>query len=78
MYVSPVVYPISQLPLSGAYRFLLWNPMTAPMELFRLALLGVGTVHLESVLSTLVFTILSALVGIITFNKVERTFIDTV
>lgn len=78
MYVSPVVYPVSQLPLSGAYRFLLWNPMTAPMELFRLALLGVGTVHPESVLSTLVFTVLSALAGIITFNKVERTFIDTV
>ncbi|MBQ9249499.1 MAG: ABC transporter permease [Oscillospiraceae bacterium] len=78
MYVSPVVYPVSQMPLSGMYRFLLINPMTAPMEIFRLALLGTGTVLPEAVISTLVFTLLAAVVGIVTFNKVERTFIDTV
>lgn len=78
MYVSPVVYPVSQMPLAGAYRFLLINPMTAPMEVFRLALLGTGTIIPEAVLSSLVFTLLAAFVGIITFNKVERTFIDTV
>lgn len=78
MYVSPVVYPVSQMPLSGAYRFLLINPMTAPMEIFRFALLGIGTIVPESVISSVVFTLVAAVVGIITFNKVERTFIDSV
>ncbi len=78
MYISPVVYPVSQLPMSGIYRFLLINPMTAPMEIFRLALLGTGTVMPESVLSSLFFAVLAAIAGIVTFNKVERTFIDTV
>ena len=75
VYASQVVYPVSQRPLSGMYKFLLLNPMTVPMEAFRLALLGTGTVRPESVLSTLLFT---AAAGILVFHKVERTFIDTV
>ena len=78
MYMSPVVYPVSQLPLSGLYRFILYNPMTAPMELFRLALLGTGTVTAASVISSLVFSALAVVAGILVFNKVERTFVDTV
>ena len=78
MYISPVVYPVSQLPLSGLYRFILYNPMTAPMELFRLALLGTGTVTAVSVISSLVFSALAVVAGVLVFNKVERTFVDTV
>ena len=78
MYVSPVVYPVSQMPMTGVYRFLLINPMTAPMEIFRFALLGTGTILPEAVISSVVFTVLATLIGIVTFNKVERTFIDTV
>lgn len=78
MYASPVIYPVSQLPLSGLYRIMLLNPMTAPMELFRMGLLGVGEVHPVSIISTLVFTAIAVLAGILVFNKVERNFIDTV
>ncbi len=78
MYISPVVYPVSQVSLSGPYKLLLINPLTAPMELFRLALLGTGTVAPESIFSTLIFTVLTGVFGILIFNKVERTFIDTV
>ncbi|MBQ6621281.1 MAG: ABC transporter permease [Mogibacterium sp.] len=78
MYLSPVVYPVSQLSGGLLYRLLMLNPMTAPMELARLALLGVGSVTTVSVLSTLIFTAAAFTLGVLTFNKVERTFIDTV
>ena len=52
--------------------------MTAPMELFRLALLGTGTVHVVSVLSTLVFSGILIPLSILVFNRVEKNFIDTV
>ncbi|MBQ4234337.1 MAG: ABC transporter permease [Firmicutes bacterium] len=79
MYMSPVVYPVSQIPLEGPYQYLIQlNPMTAPLELFRLVLLGTGSVTPVSVISTLVFAAVSMLSGIMVFNKVERNFIDTV
>ncbi|MBR0522961.1 MAG: ABC transporter permease, partial [Firmicutes bacterium] len=79
MYMSPVVYPVSQIPLEGPYQYLIQlNPMTAPLELFRLVLLGTGSVTSVSVISTLVFAAVSMLSGIMVFNKVERNFIDTV
>ena len=78
MYSSPVIYPVSQFSDGPWYRILLLNPMTAPMELFRLALLGTGTVHVVSVLSTLVFSGILIPLSILVFNRVEKNFIDTV
>ena len=78
MYSSPVIYPVSQFSDGLWYRILLLNPMTAPMELFRLALLGTGTVHVVSVLSTLVFSGILIPLSILLFNRVEKNFIDTV
>ena len=78
MYSSPVIYPVSQFSDGLWYRILLLNPMTAPMELFRRALLGTGTVHVVSVLSTLVFSGILIPLSILVFNRVEKNFIDTV
>lgn len=78
MYLSPVVYPLSQLSGGLLYELLALNPMTAPMELFRLALLGSGVVLARSVVSTVVFTALAFTCGVLLFNRVERNFIDTV
>lgn len=78
MYATPVVYPLSELGNGLLKKLILLNPVTAPVELFRYAVLGVGGVHLSSLLISVVFTILVLLLGIITFNRVERTFMDTV
>ena len=78
MYSSPVIYPLSQADGGLFYKMLLWNPMTAPMELFRLIMLGEGNVAIQSVISTVVFTAFAFIAGVVTFNKVERSFIDTV
>ena len=78
MYITPVVYPLSQAG-EGIYKtLLLWNPVTAPVEVFRYAILGQGTIIPWALTWSWVFTIVVALFGIMIFNKVEKTFMDTV
>ena len=77
MYATPVVYPMSQV--DGLLKTVLMiNPVTAPVELFRYAVLGVGTVNWMYYGISWVFTIVVALLGIMIFNRVEKTFMDTV
>ena len=79
MYVTPVVYPFSQLKDNDImYRVMLINPMTVPMELFRKILLGQGTIPTVSVFLSVLLTILVLICGILIFNRVERSFIDTI
>ena len=79
MYATPVVYPYTQLQGNGIIRTLLTvNPMTAPLELFRLVMLGHGTFNWISVSSTVLFTAISLIGGMLIFNRVERNFIDTI
>ena len=77
MYATPVVYPLSTV--DGALKsVLLFNPVTMPIELFRYALLGVGTIIPSYLILSWVVTVLVAFFGIVVFNKVERNFMDTV
>ena len=77
MYATPVIYPLSLLP--EPYRtWMLLNPMAPIMELFRHAYLGAGEVSLGLLLYATVLISLILLVGILLFNRVERTFMDTV
>ena len=78
MYGTPVVYPMSILPEGILKKIILLNPVTAPMEMFRYILLGEGNILPVSIGVSLLFTILVMLGGIVVFNKVERTFMDTV
>ncbi len=78
MYGTPVVYPLSQLPEGWLRTLIQINPVSAPVELFRYAVLGKGTLVPVSLAVSLVFTIVVAGFAILVFNKVERTFIDTV
>jgi lipopolysaccharide transport system permease protein len=77
MYATPVVYPLSQVP--QRYRFLMnLNPMTSVVELFRRAFLGQGTVSLSGIGCSWAVTLLVLALGILLFNRVEKTFMDTV
>ena len=79
MYVSPVVYPLSSLGESPRLRALMQlNPMTAPIEAFRMATLGTGTVTVGSLLYSIVFTLAALAVGVVLFSRIEKTFMDTV
>lgn len=78
MYITPVVYPLSQAG-SGIFKtLLLINPVTAPVEVFRYALLGQGTLVPLALLWSWGFTLLVTFFGIMVFNHVEKTFMDTV
>ena len=77
MYITPVVYPLSSVP--ETYRWLvLANPMTSIVETFRFAFLGAGIVETTHLLYSLVCMIVVMLIGVLIFNRVERTFMDTV
>lgn len=78
MYATPIVYPISQLG-DGIIKTILYiNPVTAPVELFRYAVLGKGMVSLPLLAVSLASTTIVLLIGILVFNRVEKTFMDTV
>lgn len=77
MYATPVVYPASALP-DGLSSILRWNPAAAPMELFRHIVLGTGTAEWGQMLLCTVFAAVLAILSAAVFNRVERSFIDTV
>ena len=78
MYITPIVYPISQLSDGLMKTVLMINPVTAPVELFRYAVLGAGSVMPGYLAVSGCMTIVVLLLGILIFNKVEKTFMDTV
>ena len=78
MYITPVVYPLSQLPEGYLRTLSLINPVTAPAELMRWCLWGKTVLPLWNVFYSVLITLLVAYLGTISFNRVERTFMDTV
>ena len=77
MYATPVIYPMSEV--DGLLKTILMvNPVTAPVELFRYAVLGVGSVNWLFYGISWVLTIVVTVLGIMIFNRVEKTFMDTV
>lgn len=78
MYATPIVYPLSQLGDGIMKTILMINPVTAPVEVFRYAVLGQGTISVPSLIFSAAFTVVVALAGIMIFNHVEKTFMDTV
>ena len=79
MYGTPIVYPLSQLTEGSMIRkIILYNPLTAPIELFRYIMTGRGDILPGYCTASVALTILCAFFGIIVFNRVEKTFMDTV
>ena len=77
MYATPVIYPLSQLPVK--YKWLvLANPLSAVVETFRYAFLGSGTFSWLSLAYSAAVAVAVLLVGTVVFNKVEKSFTDTV
>lgn len=78
MYATPIVYPLSQLGDGLMKTILLINPVTAPVEVFRYAVLGQGTIMPQYMALSGAITLVVVVVGVMIFNKVEKTFMDTV
>lgn len=78
MFATPVVYPLSMIG-GGSFRWLiLANPMTPIVEAFRYAYLGSGTFDAGDLCYSGGFTLAVLFIGVVLFNHVERTFMDTV
>jgi lipopolysaccharide transport system permease protein len=77
MYATPVIYPSSQIPQSVA-RYLAWNPLAPLFEATRYGFLSAGNFSLLGVSYSLGFAVTMFLISTVVFNRVERTFMDTV
>jgi len=78
MYATPIVYPMSYLQESGYGWVIELNPLSPLIETFRFVLLGKGTFTMNGLLYSTTFTAVLLFVGMVIFNKVEKTFMDTV
>jgi len=77
MYATPVIYPLSEAP--EKYKtFILANPMSAIVETFRHIFLGTGDLNFYNLFYSLSFTLIILFLGLIVFNRTEKTFMDTV
>lgn len=77
MYATPVIYPMSSI--TSRYKWIIKaNPLSSLVEAFRKVYLGAGELDWNGLLYSFCFMIVLLLVGTIIFNRVEKTFMDTV
>jgi lipopolysaccharide transport system permease protein len=77
MYASPVIYPSSSVP--EKYVFIVKaNPLASLFDYMRFAYLGVGQFNFSSFLYPSIFAVAILALGILLFNKTQKTFMDTV
>lgn len=77
MYATPVIYPLSSL--SGIWKKIaFYNPLTGIFECFKYGWLGSGDFSPEMLLISSIIIFIMLAVGTVVFNKVEKSFMDTV
>ena len=76
-YLSPIPYGLALIPEKYLGLYML-NPVTPIVTTMRLAFFGTGYFHWGYYGLSLVVTIVVFFVGLVLFNKIERTFMDTV
>ncbi|MBI9061905.1 MAG: ABC transporter permease [Marinilabiliaceae bacterium] len=77
MYATPVIYPLSFVE-PFYQKFLLLNPMTSIIETFRYSFTGAGSFNWMYLGYSFGFMVVLMIFGTIVFNRVEKTFMDTV
>ncbi len=77
MYATPIVYPLSQAPEKYKWIFYI-NPMSAPVELWRMWLYNAGSLPVEMSIISLLMTVVFLFFGLILFTHNERTFVDVI
>jgi lipopolysaccharide transport system permease protein len=77
MYATPIIYPLSVMSPKKQWIAAL-NPVTSIIETFRYATLGTGTFSWTQLSYSFAFMCVVLGIGIVVFNKVQRSFMDTV
>lgn len=78
MYATPIVYPISMVSEGTLRTLMLANPITSIIEAFKYITLGQGYFSWGALGYSFLFMILLLVFGVVIFNKVQRSFMDTV
>ena len=84
MYATPIVYPLSQtknMTYFGipVHKLMCLNPVTPVLETFKYGFLGAGSfIGWRWLIYSFVFMVILLAVGIVVFNKVQKSFMDTV
>ncbi len=76
LFVTPVIYPTSEVPAGWQFVYAL-NPMVSAVEGFRWSLLGIGEGPSAVMAISAAMALLLFLTGIVWFRRLERTFVDT-
>lgn len=77
MYATPVIYPLSTMS-AKKQMFMSLNPVTSIVETFKYSTMGVGTFSWGMLGYSFGFMLVLLAIGIVVFNKVQRSFMDTV
>ncbi len=78
MYATPVVWPLSTITNPKLHLAMSLNPLTPIIEAFKYGFLGAGEFSWGGLLYSFIFMVVLLAVGIVLFNRVQRTFMDTV
>ncbi len=77
MYITPVIYPISQIP--EKYRWVIMaNPVSSIVEAFKYGFTGSGNFYISGILYSALFAVVLFFISVAIFNRTEKTFMDTV
>lgn len=78
MYATPVIYPLSTITNPKLKMLMMANPLTGVVEVFKYGLLGAGNFSWGMLGYSAGFAFALLAVGIVVFNRIQRSFIDTV
>ena len=78
MYATPVVWPLSTISNAKLHLAMSLNPLTHIIEAFKYGFLGAGEFSWGGLAYSFVFMVLLLALGVVLFNRVQRTFMDTV
>ena len=78
MYATPVIYPLSTINNETLRLIMQLNPLTGIVEFFKYGMLGVGNHEWWMLGYSFAFMVVLLAVGIVVFNKVQKSFMDTV
>jgi lipopolysaccharide transport system permease protein len=77
MYATPVIYSLQTIEGTRYYPFIAYNPLSPVIEIFRNSLLG-GNIDFTMLGYSLISSLIVFILGLLIFNKTEKTFIDTI
>ena len=78
MYATPVIYPLSMITNEKLKLVMLLNPLTGILEAFKYGILGTGSFSWMALGYSFLFMVALLALGIVVFNRVQRSFMDTV